>query len=143
MSPSTDPSPPHRRWGAVPIVCAVVSVVLFVLAGVAAAGIDNPVHEVMRHGHRLAVVLACSVVGLALVAWLLLRPRPGKPSTLGWFSVGVSALCLLATLFVRVSVAADDTVAGAPGTVVTTQAAATSYLRGEGREGLQHTCLVD
>ncbi|MFI6151730.1 hypothetical protein ACIBCA_03425 [Kitasatospora sp. NPDC051170] len=135
-SPSSPPASPGR-WGVRRIAVAVPAVALLVLAGVAAAGIDHPVHEVMQHGRRLAVVLVCSVVGLALVAWLLLRPRPGKPSTLGWFSVGVSALCLLATLFVWVSVAADDTVAGAPGTVVTTQAAAGSYLRGEGREGLQ------
>ncbi|MEE1825368.1 hypothetical protein PUR61_24760 [Streptomyces sp. BE20] len=107
------------------------------LAGVAAAGIDEPVHEVMLHGRRLAVVLVCSVVGLALVAWLLLRPRPAKPSTLGWFSVSVSVLCLLATVFVWGVVAADDTLTGSPGTVVTTQAAATSYLRDDGLDGMR------
>ncbi|MFJ1937348.1 hypothetical protein ACIOGZ_32390 [Kitasatospora sp. NPDC088160] len=51
----------------------------------------------------------------ALVVWLLLRPRPAKPSTLGWFSVSVSVLCLLATVFVWGAVAADDTLTGSTG----------------------------
>ncbi|WP_159394374.1 hypothetical protein, partial [Streptomyces sp. NRRL S-495] len=64
--------PTRARWGPSRIVTAGLAVVLFVLADVA-AGIDEPVHEVMLHSRRLAVVLVCSVVGLALVAWLLER----------------------------------------------------------------------
>ncbi|MFG2825634.1 hypothetical protein ACGFX4_40170 [Kitasatospora sp. NPDC048365] len=134
--PGTQPPDP-ARWGRSRVATATLTVALFVLAGVAAAGIDEPVHEVMQHGVRLAVVLICAVVGLALVAWLLLRPRPAEPSTLGWFSAVVSVLCLLATVFVWVAVAADDTLTGAPGTAVTTQADATSYLREDDRDGMQ------
>ncbi|WP_406115536.1 hypothetical protein [Kitasatospora purpeofusca] len=134
---SSPTSPTRAHWGPSRIVTAVLAAALFVLAGVAATGIDDPVHEVMQHGHRLAVVLTCSVAGLALLAWLLLRPRPDRPSTLGWFSVSVSVLCLLATVLVWAAVAADDTLTGTPGTMVTTQAAATAYLRDDGRDGMQ------
>ncbi|MEV7118268.1 hypothetical protein [Kitasatospora griseola] len=137
MSTSASPPPQPDRWSSARISVAAAAVVLFAVAGVAAAGIDKPVHEILQHGGRFAVVLTCSVVGLALVAWLLLRPRPAKPSSLGWFSVIVSALCLLATVFIWISVAADDTIAGAPGTVVTSQAQTADYLRSEQRDGMQ------
>ncbi|MFJ9690579.1 hypothetical protein [Kitasatospora sp. NPDC101183] len=138
MSPSpARRSPAPARWTAPRVALAVVAVLLFALAGVAAAGIEKPAHEVMRQGGRLTVVLVCSVLGLLLAAWVLLRPRPSKPSSLGWFSATVSALCLLATVFVWVSVAADDTVIGTPGTVVTTPAATADYLRAEQRDGMQ------
>ncbi|MFD7988086.1 hypothetical protein ACFV4M_32600 [Kitasatospora indigofera] len=136
-TPPSSPPPARVRWGRSRVVAATLALVLFALAAVAAAGIDSPVHEAMQHGGRLAVVLACSVLGLALVAWLLLRPRPARPAALSWFSASVSALCLLATVFIWVAVAADDTLAGAPGTVVTAQDAATSYLRDDGRDGMQ------
>ncbi|WP_033818056.1 hypothetical protein [Kitasatospora sp. MBT63] len=40
-------------------------------------------------------------------------------------------------MFIWVAVAADDTLTGAPGTVVTDQDAGTSYLRDDGRDGMQ------
>ncbi|WP_344441985.1 hypothetical protein [Kitasatospora nipponensis] len=137
MPPPADLPQSHRRWSGLQIALAVAAAALFMVAGVAAAGIDGPAHEVLQHGGQLAVVLGCSVVGLSLVAWLLLWPRAAKPSSLGWFSATVSTLCLLATVFVWVSVAADDTVAGAPGTVVTSQDQSTDYLRSEQRDGMQ------
>ncbi|MET8540479.1 hypothetical protein ABZW03_07460 [Kitasatospora sp. NPDC004799] len=135
--PLTPPPPAPARWGAPRVLAAIAAAVLFVLAGVAAAGIEKPAHEVMRQGGRLTVVLVCTVVGIVLVAWVLLRPRPARPSSLGWFSVTVSTLCLLATVFVWVSVAADDTITGTPGTVVTTPAETAEHLRAEQREGMQ------
>ena len=119
------------------VVLAAAACALFVAAGIAAAGVANPPHEVLQEGARLAVVLLCSVAGLALTAWLVLRPSRHRPRALGWFSGAVSLLCLSATVFVWIAVATDDALKGAPGTVVSTPAETGAYLTSEGRGSLQ------
>lgn len=103
---------------------------MLVIAAVAAAGLHDPMHPLQTQTGRMALVLVCAVVGLICEAIALLAPTAAR---LGWLSGLSGVLCLLATVFIWVCVAADTSLNGAPPTVVTNNTQSAKAVAAQGR----------
>ncbi|MEV3854025.1 hypothetical protein AB0J38_06820 [Streptomyces sp. NPDC050095] len=119
--PPPTPKAP-RSWGRPRITVAVAAVVLLVIAAVAAATMDDPVHDVQGPGLRSTLTLVCGVLGLAALVGALLWPDTSRPRALALFSGAVSLLCVAATVFIWVCVSVNDSLHSIPGTAVSTPA---------------------
>ncbi|MDG4861839.1 hypothetical protein P8605_27230 [Streptomyces sp. T-3] len=120
------PAPRDPRTLALALACVVVA--LLVAAGIAAAGIGNPLHDFGPCRGRAAVAVICGVLGLAGATALLLRPSPARPDRLARFSAVVSTLCVLATVFVWICAGTGHSLKDVPGSPVNARRQTAAYL---------------